>query len=651
MASRKAKASSPLHSEPFTGVRSTFDPFDGWRYPDTLNAAVNFYFSDAAEGGSANQRPGSVRWGSVSSGGNTGQAVYCHEATDGTNYNFLFINGKVYRQNTDLTTAPTDVTPLNVVISTTARIYCESLNDEMIVNDGVNKPWRATSLGSTPIVATVIEYQTPATLLSIGSNDVRLANTAFVGSWSGTQATFAANAVGTSVGALGQIAANTWGIILVEATNSTTLAFTAAFNAGAGYATEALAIAALPARTLGRWYVGYVTVRADAGAVWIANTDAFAGGTTGNQAQTTNYYAGEGPAWSAFGQQTIYYGAVFFIGQTLATVAARTSILWSEPNLPAVGYQQTDYDNLWELTQTGSDQINAVVATNDALYYARRLSWGAVMGPPGVNFQGTATHDGVAFNIGCVNPATVQLFGNYVYFVDAQGRPYRFPVGGGPDDIWRQGESIFTTVAAPTATSWWSVIEPNLNLYIIRNSVGQFFVFDAMTGKFGGRWTFGSTMAIGGILRNASDQPRLAMIQDDAAGTAYLWRMGSVLDSVYTDNGANMSYQWTTQRMGYLAADGMTYDRVHALVTYGTSTINLAATFNTSQASSASANGSTVGTPLQEPAQVTWVLAGLQGRGIQMICTPSASSNSTQLKLFRVEVVPSGAYLTTPTDY
>ena len=96
----------------------------------------------------------------------------------------------------------------------------------------------------------------------------------------------AANAVGTAVGALGQIAANTWGVILVELNSTPTFSFTAAFNAGAGYATEALAIAALPARTATRHYVGYVTVRADAGFVWIAGTDALQGGGSGAPASS-----------------------------------------------------------------------------------------------------------------------------------------------------------------------------------------------------------------------------------------------------------------------------------------------------------------------------------------------------------------------------
>jgi hypothetical protein len=92
-------------------------------------------------------------------------------------------------------------------------------------------------------------------------------------------------------GALGTIPASTWGIIAIDrvAAGTTTFASGAA-NYTTGYATEALAIAAVPAKTAAKARVGYVTVLASA-STWIAGTDALAGGTGGNPATTTNYYA------------------------------------------------------------------------------------------------------------------------------------------------------------------------------------------------------------------------------------------------------------------------------------------------------------------------------------------------------------------------
>ncbi len=56
-----------------------------------------------------------------------------------------------------------------------------------------------------------------------------------------------------------------------------------------GYVSEDLAIAAAPVKTADKARIGYITVLASA-STWVAGTDAFAGGTGGNPATTTNYY-------------------------------------------------------------------------------------------------------------------------------------------------------------------------------------------------------------------------------------------------------------------------------------------------------------------------------------------------------------------------
>lgn len=92
-------------------------------------------------------------------------------------------------------------------------------------------------------------------------------------------------------GALGTIPTATWGLIVLERiANATTSFVSAAANYTTGYATEALAIAAMPAKTANKVPVGYVTILA-ASPGWVAGTDALAGGTGGTPATTTNYYA------------------------------------------------------------------------------------------------------------------------------------------------------------------------------------------------------------------------------------------------------------------------------------------------------------------------------------------------------------------------
>lgn len=86
------------------------------------------------------------------------------------------------------------------------------------------------------------------------------------------------------------LAAAKWGIMKISANTSAALTGTWATNAGAGYADEATAIAALPATPANQCALGYVTVKANASNTFTAGTDALKTGTGGNVAAETNYY-------------------------------------------------------------------------------------------------------------------------------------------------------------------------------------------------------------------------------------------------------------------------------------------------------------------------------------------------------------------------
>ena len=426
MASPKEKT---FYCGPFKGVRTTREPFDD-QSPELLATGTNVYFPDPQSGCSAYARPGFSQPTSVAGAANGGQAVYNHTADDGTNYNFVFSAGKVFRWSTDLTSTPVDVTPVGVTIAAGKFVYVTSLNDSIIVNDGVNEPWIGTSLGSTPIIGTYIDYD------------------------------------------------------------------------------------------------------------------------------------GAGVAWSAFGQPVVYTGAVFFILNTVGGVSARTTIAWSEPNQPAVGYQQTDYDNAWTLTQTGSSPLYALAATNEALYYSRDLSWGAITGAPNINFRNTATHDVVSANVGCVTPATVKTFLNYIYFCDANGRPYRFAVGGAPEPIWLQARGAIDSAGVVVTPYAWAVIEPNLNMYLAfakadsGSSTGtptSAFTFDANTGRYTGGWTVGGPVAvdIGGLVRTALGAVRFAVLQQSSGGTANLHYLNSTAAGIWQDGGSTAVVRLQTGIFGF----------------------------------------------------------------------------------------------------
>ena len=157
--------------------------------------------------------------------------------------------------------------------------------------------------------------------LAIGSSDTNISTGAQVIAINGVRTALAAQA-NQATGALGTVPANTWAIVGVERVAAGTTTFTSgASNYTTGYATEALAIADLPSQTADRVRVGYITVQADAAQPFIFGTDAFAGGSTGNQAQATNYYNTEGTADTT---STVWEN-VFQIANQAGTVITSTA--------------------------------------------------------------------------------------------------------------------------------------------------------------------------------------------------------------------------------------------------------------------------------------------------------------------------------------
>ena len=130
--------------------------------------------------------------------------------------------------------------------------------------------------------------------MKIGSTDTQVGTAAVLFSILGVPVVKAVSNGGTTFGALGTIPASTWGIIALDVVAAGTVTFrSGAANYTTGYATEALAIAALPKALTVKATLGYVTILASA-STWIAATDALAGGATGNPATTTNYYPVDG---------------------------------------------------------------------------------------------------------------------------------------------------------------------------------------------------------------------------------------------------------------------------------------------------------------------------------------------------------------------
>ncbi len=149
-----------LAAGPWKSVFSSTDPYDD--NPAQLQAAVNCYIPDSANGSGVYQRPALIKSGQTVAGTRAANG-WTITMRDGTIYNFIATFGKLYRISGDLSTA-TDVTPGGVTIDNglTTRVFFQSYNDTLIVSDGVNRPWYGTNLGATPITGTYIHATTAA---------------------------------------------------------------------------------------------------------------------------------------------------------------------------------------------------------------------------------------------------------------------------------------------------------------------------------------------------------------------------------------------------------------------------------------------------------------------------------------------------------
>ncbi len=640
-------------SGPWRGTLRASEPF--LNSPELARKVENAYLPDPQNGSGFYSRPGLLNPAEVTSGSNEGQCIITHTTPAGASYNFVVANGRVWRWDTNLNTTIADVTPSNVQISPTAlQVYAAGYGDGIVFNDSVNNPWYATDLESTPITGTHIPYQDNQVWLSIGATHTQVANVGgrFILNGSDTVVT----AVDSALPA-GTIPANQWGIyrVTVDASNVKTVTAGAA-NYTTGYASEAAAIAALPSVPANQYDLGYFTVLTAVGLPFIAGTDALQGGASGNPSSDTNYYAGS-PAnpWLAFGRPTIYAGSIFFVGKRVGTTetsggtSVRTSIIWSEPNFPLVGYRQTGYDNVWELTQTSTEPIFALAGTNDTLYYFRAYSIGAVSGTPGINFQGTATHDVVSGNVGTTVPGTVRQFLNYVYFADQYGRPYRMPIGATPEPIWLQAREIFEDTAISISERAWGFVEPNLNLYLVK-TVGpknQCMAWDANTGTFFGYWSLTplfNNASIGGLVTNNSGERRAAFcITDDdtPSNPIEIVRLTTPTEATWTDTLGAFTFVIQTRYQGFDTDETLTPTHIVASAELGDAQTPIAAsgtvyTMN-GTASLPSYTPQNIASGVDGVGRYVWeVGSGVQGRGVrvQLAFTPSTQ----QVKLYRIDI-------------
>lgn len=203
--------------------------------------------------------------------------------------------------------------------------------------------------------------------LGRGSTDTNIGSGQLTLAINGIPVTKAAVAAGTAIGAQ-TVTADMWAAYSLDIVAAGTITVSPAAGNVAGYATEALAIAAVPARVTAKARMGYITVKTKAATAWIAGTDGLAGGSTGNFASITNYYPFDG-MFAATGTATNPAGVVTAStsGPGVAWTGGRNGVLI--PTVLAIGSTDTNVSNTaFTFSANGVTNIaKAAVAAGTAL--------------------------------------------------------------------------------------------------------------------------------------------------------------------------------------------------------------------------------------------------------------------------------------------
>ena len=385
---------------------------------------------------------------------------------------------------------------------------------------------------------------------------------------------------------------------------------------------------------------------------------------------------GAGGTYAVQGQPTLYQGSLVMLLKSVGTASLNcqpgVGFLWSEPNQPTVGYEQTGYADFFNYIQTGSSPLYAALGTNEGLILWRETSIGIAVGPLN-QLQSSPTTATLSFDVGTKSPAAVTTFGNNVFFVDRIGRPYRLTLGGGaPEPIWEQMRGQFDRnpsylnypdVIAKVAQA---VVVPQLKVVLFApfspfptgNGGNQgpiqpavAFAFDAGTGIYLGTWTLRDgtpTFECMAVMRDGNNNPVVCTISNTTTGadTTCWFNHQTVLSAAQwydTDAlSANTSMRptVTTGRLGY-NADAVWNARRGTAIVMSSSAVT--ATVTTPYQSATAEGTVTPPTSDDSTSRIPFGLDIRSARGMQFALTPSTLTNQWGIQRVEVVATPSAA--------
>lgn len=388
-----------LEQEAFTGMRDSVDPTT--HDPRKAQVLQNVYPQDPELGGGLVGRPGFDALPATPSqlgapGARRGQRSYQFNELDGTRHTIVFVGGRMYEYDWGADTF-TDRSANQPTTSSTAKIYCVTFANQMVVNDGSNPPWM----------------------------------------WDGS--------------------------------GSAAPAFTVLTNAPS----------------------------------------------------------------ACFGPPAIYYAKLVWIDD-----GNRTDIQWSEENQPNVGYDSGTYDNVWTLGQTDQEQLTALKATNEALYYFRQRSIGSITGRVTPEFRADGVREGVSETIGTNSPDAVVFDDDHIHFMDIHSRINKIVPGVGVVPLWKDLRELTASLPESGLPNATAVLYPQPGLLMFgvqeggssENSALVTFARDR-DDEYAGIWR-GFTFTSIDCVEDADGEPFLFHLTDDG----YVYQHGNPDGQKWNDN-------------------------------------------------------------------------------------------------------------------
>lgn len=227
-----------------------------------------------------------------------------------------------------------------------------------------------------------------------------------------------------------------------------------------------------------------------------------------------------------YGQPTVYYAKLFGI-----KADERSTLVWSEENDPETGYEAGGFNNSWTLGQTDQEPLHAIRGTNEALYYWRARSTGAIVGAANDDFRTSGTHEAVSLTIGTTSPDAVVQAGGSFWLLDADARPQRLPIGGryvgedGGMPPWAACKETVRRIPRDELPDASGAYDETTGLVLLgMASLGstendRIVTFDPQSGEFTGRWN-GYPFRTLDVVKDAALLPTL--LHGDASGDSYL---------------------------------------------------------------------------------------------------------------------------------